>query len=85
METIYNIEENELVRLVEKVKIDVLNHFKQNPKNDEDISNYIESSMENYGINEILRLIWGNNDEYYEYDRKKILGINQTNWSYRHI
>jgi len=73
METTYNIEENELVRLVEKVRIDVLNHFKQNPKNDEEISKYIEFTMENYGINEILRLMWGNNDEYYEYDRKKIM------------
>ena len=75
METLYNIEENELVRLVDKAKIDVLKHYKQNPNNDEEINEYIEFSMENYGINEILKKIHGNNDELYNYDRKKIMRI----------
>jgi len=71
------------VRLVDKAKIDVLKHYKQNPNNDEEINEYIEFSMENYGINEILKKIHGNNDELYNYDRKKIMRIFSHYFKYK--
>lgn len=51
-----------------------LRTFRQNrEKLNKDINDFIEFTMESHGINKILRLIWGNNDECYEYDKKKLI------------
>jgi len=71
METMQKIEETKLLPLVEKVRKIIVPKIIEH--SNENLDDYIESMLDDNGINNVLKKIHGTYDEYYEYDKKKII------------